>query len=249
MSEPCETGVAAATTPRLWLLVPSFLLGPETWRGVAEVLRMLRQDVVVPAPKPTTPREADHLSPWLDDVLSVVPEEPNLRVVAVGHSATCPRMPMVVDALIEAGYEVETLILVNGRFPEDQVVPVDREAPMMDMLDNLVRPDDYLPPWHRWWGSMVEDMLPDDEARLRVFSEAKPVPRAIFDQPIPAPKLPGEVGLAFLAMGEMYQPSHDEARREGWAVARIEGEHLHMVVEPVLVAGTLMSLVGQAAAR
>ncbi len=246
MDESPTTGVDGATTPRLWLLVPSFLLGPETWRGVAEVLTMLRQEVVMPAPKPTTPRHEDHLAPWLDDVMSVMPDETPLKVVAVGHSASCPRMPMVVNALIERGYDVETMILVNGRFPEDEVVPTDRDFPMLDMLDNLVRPDDYLPPWHRWWGPMVEDMLPDDEARLRVFSEARPTPRAIFDQAIPAPKLPGEVGHAFLAMGDMYQPSHEQARAEGWAIARIDGEHLSMVVDPVLVAGTLMSLVCQA---
>ncbi len=243
-----NTGVDRATAPRFWLLVPSFLLGPETWRGVGEVLTMLRQEVAIAAPGRTTPNDLDHLSPWLIDVLSVVPDDLDLEIVAVGHSASCPRMPMVVDALLELGHSVQSMILVNGRFPEDDVVPTDRNFPMLDMLDNLVRPDDYLPPWHRWWGPMVEDMLPDDAARSRVFREAKATPRAIFDQPIPAPKLPGEVGLAYLAMGDMYRPSHDQARAEGWAIARIEGEHLHMVVEPVLVASSLLSLAGRTGA-
>ncbi len=239
--------VEKATSPRTWLLVPSFLLGPQTWRGVAEVLQMLNQRCVIPAPTMTTPRHDDHLAPWLEEVLAAVPEpDPEQPIVAVGHSASCPRMPMVVDALLEAGHDVATMVLVNGRFPEDQVVPTDRDFPLRDTLDRLVRPDDYLPPWHRWWGPMIEDMLPDDEARERVLCEARPVPRTIFEQAIPAPKLDSEIGVAFLAMGDMYQPSYDEAKAQGWAIARIDGEHLHMVVDPVLVAGTLLSLVGQA---
>ena len=247
MDVPVFSEVDKATSPRTWLLVPSFLLGPETWRDVGKVLEMLKQSCVIPHPSPTTPRHDDHIAPWLVEVLDAVPEpDPDRPIVAVGHSASCPRMPLVVDALLEVGHHVETMILVNGRFPEDQVVPTDRDFPLRDTLDQLVRPDDYLPPWHRWWGPMVEDMLPDDEARSRVLCEARPVPRAIFEQPIPAPKLPSEVGVGFLAMGEMYQPSYDEARSQGWAIAQIDGEHLHMVVDPVLVAGTLMSLVSQA---
>ena len=250
MDDLPSTGVADATAHRLWLLVPSFVLGPETWRGVSKVLAMLHQSSVIPNPTPSTPRSEDHITPWLEEVLSVMPDpDPAVPVVAVGHSASCPRMPLVADALIQRGHLVETMILVNGRFPENQVAPTDRDFPLRNTLDQLVRPDDYLPPWHRWWGPMVEDMLPNDEARARVFSEARPVARDIFEQAIPAPKLPGDVGLAFLAMGDMYQPSYDQARNENWAVARIDGEHLGMVVEPVLVAGALISLVGQAAVK
>jgi hypothetical protein len=92
----------------------------------------------------------------------------------------------------------------------------------------------------------MEDMLPDEEDRRRVFGEARPVPRALFDQKVPAPRLPDEVSMAFLAMGDMYAPCMDEARRQGWAVARLEGDHLHQVVDPVAVTCTMMALVGQA---
>ena len=244
-----EQSVDHTLARRLWVLLPSFLLGPETWRGVGRSFQLLGQDVVITPSHRTTPRDTDHIQPWLDATLAAIPAPDGLPVVLVGHSAVCPRQPLIVDRLLEAGHHVAAMIIVNGRFPEDGVVPTERDSPFMDTLDALTRPDGYLPPWHRWWGQMVEDMLPNDEARERVFCEAKSVPRAVFDQAIPAPKLPDDVGQAFLALGEMYLPSFRQARDEGWAVTRLEGEHLHMVVDPVMVTGALLSLAGRSIQR
>ncbi len=107
----------------------------------------------------------------------------------------------------------------------------------------MVRPNDYLPPWHRWWGSMILDMVPNEEVRNRVFSEAKAVPRALFDQGIEVPTLPSSVRWAFLATGKAYEPAYERAKAAGWQVARLDGEHLHIVVDPVTVAGILLSLI------
>lgn len=234
---------------RRWVLVPSFLLGPECWSGVAHVLRRLRQDVTVTPTHRTTPRDEDHLTPWLEAVIDCVAEPSDHPMVVVGHSASCPRQALIVDRLLGLGHGVSSMIVVNGRIPEDGIVPTARDTPFMDTLDALERPDGYLPPWHRWWGPMISDMLPDDEARERVLSEAKPVPRAVFDQPVPAPKLPDEVGLGYLALGEMYRPSFRQAREAGWATTRLGGEHLHMVVDPVTVTGALVSLAGRSIDR
>lgn len=234
--------VALATRPRLWVLVPSFLLGAETWRGVGEVLDLLGQDVVRPKPVRTTPRHVDHVSPWVNGVADAIPAVTSTPIVVVGHSGSCPRLALVVDELVERGHVVEAMILVNGRLPEDGVVPTERDFPMSDTLDALVRPDDYLPPWHRWWGPMITDMLPGDDARHRVLDEAKPVPRAVFDQPIPAPELPASVGKGYLALGDLYLPTMETARSDGFQVRRLDGEHLHMVVDPVSVAAALMGL-------
>ena len=236
-----------AVTERLWLLIPSFLLGPESWAGVAQFLESIGQQTAVPPPVRTTPRQDDHITPWLDGVTDAVPNDADLPIVVVGHSASCPREPLVVDRLITRGHDVAAMILVNGRFPDDQSVPTERDSPFMDTLDSLVRPDGYLPPWHRWWGPMVEDMLPDDAARERVLSEAKPVPRAIFDQPIPAPKISGDVLHGFLGLGKMYQPSYDQARAEGWSVAHLDGEHLQMVADPMTVGGALLGILSHGA--
>ncbi len=244
-----RTGVAETTRPRTWLLVPSFLLGPEIWRGVAEVLELLGQTCIIPDPGRTTPADADHLTPWVADVVAAVPADIAGPMVVCGYSATSPRLPLVVDALLKREVDVVSMVVVNGRLPEDGAIPTERDSPFMDTLDALVRPDDYLPPWHRWWGPMVEDMLPDDDVRQRILSECRATPRAVFDQPIPAPELPARIGTAFLGLGDMYLPCYDGARDDGWAVMKVEAEHLDLVVKPLLVAGALLSLCRQAEVR
>lgn len=231
-----------ATELRTWLLVPSMLLGSETWAGVANVLNGLGQNSVIAAPRTACASESDHIGPWLESVLSVMPVSKAAPVVVAAHGASCPRLPLVADRLMDLGYNVQSIILVNGRFPVDNEIPTEADTHITSLLDGLTRPDGYLPPWHRWWGSFIESMLPDEEQRDRVFSQAKPVPRVMFDQPVPVPKLPGDIGLAFLALGDYYVPDMDEAKTEGWAVARIDGEHLMLVVDPMLTACMLMSL-------
>ncbi len=238
-----------------WLLIPSMLLGPQSWSGVSRVLTDLNQEPFIADPRPVACAVDDFLTPWLMDVVAALPAPPGPpseethrcpRVVIAGHSSACPRLLLVAEEAISRGHTVSTVILVNGRVPADGLSATDLDPPLGHLLDDLTRPDDHVPPWHRWWGSLMESMLPDEEDRRRVFAEARPVPRALFDQKVPAPRLPEEVGLAFLAMGDMYAPSLDEARRQGWVVARMDGDHLHQVVDPVAVACTMMALVSQA---
>jgi hypothetical protein len=252
MSMPAHGGYEPSVhrkTRRCWLLVPSYLIGPETWRGVDEVMHLLGQQCVVAKPGRTTPEDPDHLGPWLASILEAMPKNTGQEVVVVGHAAACPRLPMVVDALLGLGYDVVSMIMVNGRFPAgDGLSPVQADATLGEMLDQMVRPDDHVPPWYLWWGGMIWGMVPEED-RDRVFSEALPVPRSLFDQPIPVPEIPSSVERAFVATGDMYAMSYEEAQRQGWHVARLEGEHLHVVVDPVTVAGTLLSLVGRPKVR
>lgn len=231
---------------RTWLLVPTYVLGPAVWSGVADALRNLNQFPVVPAPEPTCANDIDHIGPWLGAVIASMPPEKDVPVVVAGFGGACPRIPLVADRLLDMGYDVEVIILVNGRFPADGLTPIEADPIAAEMLDGLLRPNDYLPPWHRWWGSLVESMLPDATERDRIFSEARPVPRSLFDQPVPAPKLPASVGLAYLATGDYYAACAQQARDEGWIVNRIDGQYLQIAVDPVLVACMMMTMAAQA---
>lgn len=191
----------------------------------------------------TTPNDADHLTPWIDDILRPPVPTDDLPVVVVGHSAACPRVPMATRCLIDAGWNVTTMICVDGRFPDGKAF-TESGSQYGEMLDGMVRPDDYLPPWPRWWGSLVEGLVVDLEARHEVFDEARPVPRSWFDQACPVPELPASVGRAFLCFGPGYLEAGDKARRQGWLTYQLTGDHLHQVVAPEAVATTLMSVAG-----
>ena len=180
--------------------------------------------------------------PWIAQILAPDVPDDDLEVAVVGHSAACPRMPLVADRLLDHGWNVTSVICVDGRFPDGRAFTVS-EPTYGPMLDGMVRPDDYLPPWPRWWGSLVEGLVVDPAARDLVFGEARPIPRSWFDQPCPVPELPERVGKAWLSFGPGYLQSCDRAYAEGWMTYRLAGDHLHQVVAPEAVASTLMAMV------
>ncbi|MEZ5410567.1 MAG: hypothetical protein R2761_21250 [Acidimicrobiales bacterium] len=227
---------------RRWYFLPNPLLGPSSWRAVADELTDGGDVCLIADPPMTTTADDDHVTPWLRHVVSPPVPTDGLPVVVVAHSGACLRAPMAVRWLLDAGWPVSAMICVDGRFP-DGTAFTEHRPEFAHMLDGMVRPDDYLPPWPRWWGSLVEGLVVDPAARDQVFAEAPPIPRRWFDQACPVPELPPSVGRAFLCFGPGYLESGERANREGWLSYRLAGDHLHQVVAPGPVAATLMGMV------
>ncbi len=225
-----------------WLFIPSPLLGAASWAPVVDAMTELDQPSAIVETTMTTTVDYDHITPWVNEILTAEPPAPELPTVVVAHSAACPRMPLVVDQLVHKGWSIDAMILVDGRFPTGQAFTV--SVPEYgEMLDGMVRPDDYLPPWPRWWGSLVSGLVVDPIARDLVFNEAAPVPRTWFDQACPVPDLPPTVGRGFLSFGPGYAEACEQAHEAGWLTMRLNGDHLHQVVAPKPVALTLMAMV------
>jgi hypothetical protein len=200
------------------------------------------QQPVIADPSMTTTADLDHVTPWVNQILTLEPPPGDLPTIVVSHSAACPRTPLLVAELVAKGWPVQAMLLVDGRFPDGRAFTA--ASPHYGaLLDRMVRPDDYLPPWPRWWGSLVEGLVVDAEARDLVFNEAPPIPRSLFDQGCPVPELPPSVGRGFLSFGPGYAESCEQAFEHGWLTARLNGDHLHQVVAPEPVAATLMAMV------
>lgn len=206
------------------------------------MLEGMDHPTLVADPAMTTTSHTDHLTPWIEEIVDLPVPDDDLPVVVVGHSAACPRTPFAADELAGRGWRISAQICVDGRFPDGRAFTVS-EPTYGPMLDAMVRPDDYLPPWPRWWGSLVEGLVIDPAARDQVFREAKPIPRTWFDQPCPVPELPPEIGKGFLSFGPGYLRSCQRAGDEGWTTYQLDGDHLHQVVAPRVVAATLMAMV------
>lgn len=208
----------------------------------------LGQEPLIADARMTSTADDDHVRPWVSQITSMEPPAGGLPTVVVAHSAACPRTPLLVSELLERGWPITTMLLVDGRFPDGQ--PFTARSHYAGMLDRMVRPDDYLPPWPRWWGSLVEGLVVDPESRNLLLNEAPPIPRPWFDQGCPVPELPDHVGRGFLSYGPGYVEACDQAFEDGWLTMRLNGDHLHQMVEPAAVAATLLAMVaGMACGR
>lgn len=250
MAATTQTGNRPSqVAPRNWLLVPSPLLGPASWGQVATELVAQGHRAEVVSATMTTTADYDHITPWIGQILDTASAPSSMQTVVVTHSAACPRAPLLVDELINKGWDVTAMVLVDGRFPNGRAF-TDENPRFAAMLDGMIRPDDYLPPWPRWWGSLVQGLVVDGAARDLVFNEAPPIPRHWFDQACPTPELPPTVGRGFLSFGPGYADALEAAFDDGWMTLRLDGDHLHQVVAPKRVAAALKAMIaGMACGR
>ncbi|GAA1797637.1 hypothetical protein GCM10009795_048880 [Nocardioides hankookensis] len=199
------------------LLVPSPLLGPATWAPVAELLdaRVAAVDDVIAA-------AAD-----LDDVVLVPHSNAGLHAPRLA-AAVAARATVYVDAALAGdGSDVG---LAPPRF--------------LDFLSGLADADGVLPPWTQWWDEdQVRGLFPDAATRRRVEAEQPQLPLTHFHHRVPVPAGWADRPSAYLAFGDTYADEIAFAHAHGRPAHRLDGRHLHQLVDPVAVAATITDLV------
>lgn len=214
----------------MFLLVPSPLLGPETWRPVEEWLRGQGQEVQAVDLGPRTSGRV------VDSVVATAAGRP---VVLVPHSNAgyyAPHLTTLVD--------VQATVYVDAALPspdsEGRGTPL---APpeFLDFLRALADDDGVLPPWTEWWDD-VTDLFPDGSTREAVEREQPRLPLTYFTSRIPVPV--GWTGrrAAYLAFGETYAEERDWAHELGWPTRSLAGGHLHALHDPAEVGRAILDL-------
>jgi hypothetical protein len=216
----------------MFLLIPSPLLGPATWRPVEAWLRGQDHDALAvelgPPPRTST------------RVLGAVAAAAGDRaVVLVPHSNAglyAPYLATLVDA--------RATVFVDAALPDAETEG--KETPLappafLDFLRTLADDEGVLPPWTQWWDD-VTDLFPDSAARQAVEREQPRLPLTYFTSRIPVPTgWPGRPA-AYLAFGETYAEERDRANRLGWPTRTLAGGHLHALQDPAEVGTAILDL-------
>jgi hypothetical protein len=224
-------GSVALVDPVLCLL-PSPLLGPSCWRPVADVLSSRGWPVVV-VPGRSVRTFADALASYL----AAIP--PDRAVVLVPHSNAGLFVPSLAVQRRAVGCVFADAGL-PGAVGQVPMIPPE----FYDMLAGKADPTGLLPPWTQWWdGEDLSGLFPDARTRDAVESEQRRLPLSYFRESVPVPSgwpsLPG----AYLSFGDTYAAERATAAAWGWPVTTLRGEHLHMLVDPVSVAGAITDLI------
>jgi pimeloyl-ACP methyl ester carboxylesterase len=220
------------------VLVHSPLVGPRTWGGVRDALRARGHRAIVPDARP--PNDAAGSS-WSDFVRRVVESlELEDEVALVGHSGAGPLLPAIAD---RAAAEVRRCVFVDAAIPAREgptpIVPRD----LLPALESMAK-DGWVPKWSEWWPEeAMRTLVPDEELRRQLTEEMPRLALAYFHDSAPVPPGWADMVCAYLQFSAIYQSVADEAGARGWRVVRIDGQHLHMVVDPDATAGALIELV------
>jgi pimeloyl-ACP methyl ester carboxylesterase len=217
-----------------FLLVHSPLVGPATWRWVAEALRSSGHEVTVPD---LTEAAATGAPDAL--ISAAIPAQAAETLVIVGHSGAGFFLPSIA-----AGLEAPARGLV---FVDASIPPGEGEATAgADVLDRLrsLATDGVLPMWSTWWGEgVMETLVPDDARRAEIEVEMPEIPLALYESPIILPTGWRNTPGAFILLSEPYHQEAQTATSLGWPVIERLGAHLDIVNDPESIARNIVQLV------
>lgn len=227
------------------MLVHSPLVGPFTWALVAQEIERRQTRAIVPTLTSglakVTPYWKQHAEAVAQTIQTLPPDE---AVVLVAHSGAGMLLPVIGQAI---GRPVAGYIFVDAGIPQDG-------KSRLDLFSNKELAEQFrrsainglLP---TWTNSDLAEVIPDDQTRARFVADLKPLPLAVYDEPIPVfegwPDAPCSF-IAFISADEYaYADSLRHAEQQNWPCVKIEGMHFHMLVDPVAVADALLSVSGE----
>ena len=218
-------------------LLPSPLLGSACWRPVSDVLSE-RGFAVADGGGPASRRAPRTGADALAAYLVAIPADRD--VVLIPHSNAGLFVPSVTVQRRVAGF-----VFVDAGLPLDGGERVPMIPPeFYEMLAGKADDTGLLPPWTQWWDAdSVSELFPDADTREVVEREQHRLLLSYFAETAAVPAGWASRPGAYLAFGDTYAAERAAAVAREWPVTTLVGEHLHILVDPVEVAGAITDLI------
>lgn len=220
-----------------FVLLHSPLLGPLTWRAVAEDLIGRGGAAEAPAWRPLTEIQGDFYRTLATDLARTIDAgaEP---VILVAHSGAGALVPALVAALSSP---VAGTILVDAILPHPGLCWLDTAPEGLRQDLTLGSQGGELPSWDGWWPpGALERLVPDNGLRRDLLAELGPLPLAYFEEIAPPGGLSGPG--AYLQLSGAYEDQAQAARNLGWRARRQQLNHLSPLTAPREVAASVFAL-------
>jgi hypothetical protein len=225
----------------VFVLVHSPSVGPSTWAPVADQLRALGRDAVVPSLRDI----GDGDPPFWPGVVEAVAEATRVLatdqpVLLVAHSNAGLFVPVLVT---ETARPVHGCLFVDAALPGRQESTPVASDELLDFLRGKVAADGRLPRWTDWWDDEdVAELFPDAATQAAVMADQPRLPLTYYEQRVPVPAGWDETPCGYLLFGPPYDDVAADARDRGWLVEQLPGAHLNQVVEPDATADRLIGM-------
>lgn len=217
--------------PARLLVLPSPLLGPVSYRPLAEALTARGHPASVAACREPI-RASSLVDGWSEEAgaADVLLAHSNAGYLAADVSAHVGGRPVVyVDAALPPA---------RGSGP---MAPPGLRA----FLAGLAAPDGRLPAWTRWWPAEELARLLPGPWFEEVDAVAPRLDLAYFDTEVSPPAHWSRGPSAYLAFGTTYAAEVSFATEAGWPVEELPGHHLWHLAHPGEVAGAVDRLLAR----
>lgn len=222
-------------TARL-VLLHSPLLGPLTWRAVAQALAARGREAETPAWPRLSTLGADCYAALANGMAATLGRGDGAIVVA--HSGAGALIPSVA-ALAEG--TLKGVIYCDAILPHPGLSWFDTAPPQLGAQLRAGAEEGRLPPWDRWWPpGALEKLVPEMGLRMALVDELEPIPVDYFEEL--APELEFAAPGAYLQLSGAYIEESQICGRRGWPVVRLPLHHLAMLTHAEAVANAIEGL-------
>jgi hypothetical protein len=208
---------------------------------VADEMRRRRVDAVVPLLESVEGTNVPYWKQHAEGVVKALENVPRDRpLILVAHSGGGMLLPAARQV---TGRPVAAYLFVDAMLPEDMKSRLDLfGSPEAAARFRQGAKNGRLPVWT---DEDLREEIPDDALRRRFVGELRPLPLAVYEEPIPV--FPGwpDAPCGYLQFTPTYDIGKKRAEASGWAYARMDGGHFHMLADPQAVTEALIKMVEQ----
>lgn len=226
-----------------YVLIHSPLVGGLTWTLVANQMRQMGLDVVIPllldSPDSNEPVWKQHAESVSSQALLHIPKE--IAVILVAHSGAGPLLPAIRHSVPNP---VKAYVFVDAGIPRDGATRLD-----------LMKSED--PEWARgfqeelergarfptWSFGDLQEAIPEEALREQMLAEIRPRGLSFFREPIPVFEGWPDAPCIYIRFSAPYERPAVEARQAGWPTYELQAGHFHMLVDPAAVTHTIVEAV------
>lgn len=228
----------------VYVLIHSPLVGPSTWKPVANELERRGSIAILPAlhdsPDQNQPYWQQHAAS-VADALADVPNSVSLILVA--HSGAGPLLPAIRRSIPNP---VHAYIFVDAGIPLHNATRLDlmrmEDAEWANAFQKELEHGGRFPTWS---SDDLREIIPDNLLRANIVSELRPRRLDFFTERIPVFDGWADAACVYIQFSDSYEWDAERARQAGWATYKVQAGHFHMLVEPQTVAGLITDAVNK----
>ena len=226
----------------LYVLIHSPLVGPLTWKIIADEMKERGLNVLVPAlqdwpdsKEPFWKQHAESVSHALVDL----PKD--TRLILVAHSGAGPLLPVISQSIPNP---VHTYVFVDAGIPRDGATRLDlmksEDPEWANQFQEQLERGERFPTWSI---DDLQEIIPDETLRRQMVAELRPRGLDFFTEPIPVFREWPDAPCVYIQFSEAYKWDTAQARLAGWPTHEVEAGHFHMLVDSKTVTDMLVKAV------
>jgi hypothetical protein len=226
----------------LVVLVHSPLVGPATWSLLVPELRARNVDVVVPTiltDSQPRPFWRQHVQAVVKSIHGVPASRP---LLLMAHSGAGILLPAIREALGDRA--IAAYVFVDAIFPDNMKSRLDLfESPEAASAFRRSARNGFLPVWRE---QDLRRVIPDEHVRRQVVTELRPLPLAVYEEPVPVFASWPDAPCAFIQFTATYAMDAKRALNAGCLHKSVPGTHFQMLADPGPIADVLATLIREA---